>query len=196
MRLLVPNSISPLVEPCSNPQSAKVQFWYFPLVPPKAFLKPNSQSKSVWIWYFPYNLMGIWGAEGQWKLIQTHIALDISKGISQAKSPIKVSLNLIFSLQFYGDLGEQKPNENLFEPKFPSTLPKAFLKPKPQSKSGQTWYFPWNFMGIWGSRSPMKTYSILSWCKTSRFFQFCICLTISSIFPLLILFCSPFFLRC
>ena len=140
--------------------------------------------------------MGNGWAEAQWKLIPTQIPFDISKGISQAKSPIKVRSNLIFSPQFYGDLGEQKPNENLFKPKFPSTLPKAFLKPKPQSKSGQTWYFPWNFMGIWGSRSPMKTYSILSWCKTSRSFQFCICLTISSIFPVLILFCSPFFLRC
>ena len=62
----------------------------------------------------------------------------------------------IFPTIWWG-MGEQKLNENLFQPKFPSIFPKAFLKPNPQSKSGQIWYFPHNFMGIWGSRSPMKT---------------------------------------
>ena len=62
---------------------------------------------------FPAILWGFGGAEAQIKLVWTQIPFDIAKGISQAKTPIKVRSNLIFSLKFYGYLGEQKPNENL-----------------------------------------------------------------------------------
>ena len=109
------------------------------------FLKVWTSGNGIFLFIFPGNnditsdvksgKMPISGIKNSAKKETFGSKLNFSIGGTLLKPPISKSSILIFSLQFYRDLGEQKANENLIEPKFPSTLPKAFLKPNPQSKS-------------------------------------------------------------